>query len=63
MTAEVIALIANSAISLLGIIITALISNAVTKYRIERLEKQVEKHNNVVDRVIRLEQKVEDIKT
>lgn len=62
MTVEIIALIANSAISLLGIVITALISNTLTKWRIEQLEKKVEKHNNVVDRMIKLEQKVEDMR-
>lgn len=58
---ETIALIANSAISLLGIIITALVTNSVTKYRVEQLEKKVDKHNGVIERVYKLEQKVEDI--
>ena len=30
-------------------------SNKLTGYRIEQLEKKVEKHNNVVERVFRLE--------
>ena len=58
---ETVSLIANSAVSLLGIILTALITNSVTKYRIEQLEKKVEKHNTIVERVFKLEQKVEDI--
>lgn len=37
--------------SLLGIIASAKLSN----YRIEQLEKKVEKHNSVVDRVYELE--------
>lgn len=37
--------------SLLGIIASAKLSN----YRIEQLEKKVEKHNSVIDRVYKLE--------
>ncbi len=33
-----------------------LAANRLTNYRIERLEKQVEKHNQVIDRVYKLEQ-------
>ncbi len=33
-----------------------LTANRLTNYRIERLEKQVEKHNQVIDRVYKLEQ-------
>lgn len=58
---ETVALIANSAISLLGIILTALLTNSITKYRVEQLEKKVDKHNGVIERVYKLEQKVEDI--
>ncbi|WP_312373025.1 hypothetical protein [Lachnoclostridium sp.] len=32
-------------------------ANKLTNYRIEQLEKKVEKHNNVVERVFRLEEK------
>ena len=38
----------------LGGIIT---SSKLTSYRIEQLEKKVEKHNNVLERVYKLEQK------
>lgn len=58
---EIVAALAQSAISLLGIIITALITNSVIKYRVSQLEVKVEKHNNVIERVYKLEQKVEDI--
>lgn len=33
-----------------------LTANRLTNYRLDRLEKQVEKHNNVIDRVYKLEQ-------
>lgn len=39
--------------SLLGVIATA----RLTTYRIEQLEKKVDKHNQVIDRVYKLEQK------
>lgn len=53
-------------------IIVALISFAGTcigswgglklmSYRIEQLEKKVEKHNSVIERVFKLEQKVSDM--
>ncbi len=35
-----------------------LTSSKLTNYRIEQLEKKVEKHNNVVERVFGLEKKV-----
>lgn len=38
----------------LGGILTA---NKLTNYRIEQLEKKVEKHNQVIDRVYKLEQR------
>lgn len=38
--------------SLFGI----LAANKLTTYRIEQLEKKVEKHNNVIERVVTLEQ-------
>jgi len=38
--------------SMLGI----MAANKLTNYRIEQLEKQVEKHNSVIERVYKLEQ-------
>lgn len=60
-TQEIVVFLIQSAISLSGIIITALITNSITKYRVEQLEKKVEKHNSVIERVYKLEQKVEDV--
>lgn len=34
---------------------------ALMAYRLEVLEKKVDKHNNVVERLIKLEQKVDDM--
>ena len=36
-----------------------LVSNKLTTYRIEQLEKKVEKHNSVVERTFRLEEDVQ----
>ena len=33
-----------------------LVANKLTNYRVEQLEKKVEKHNNVIERVYKLEQ-------
>lgn len=51
----------NGLISLAGVIGTAIITNSLIKYRIEQLEKKVDKHNTVIERVFKLEQKVEDL--
>lgn len=49
-------------ISLIGTIIGSLggilASSKMTTYRIEQLEKKVEKHNNVVERMYKLETQV-----
>ncbi len=42
--------------AIISAIISAMISNKVSVYRIEQLEKKVEKHNNLIDRVYRLEE-------
>lgn len=38
-----------------GSLIGVLTANKLTNYRIEQLEKKVEKHNNVIERVYNLE--------
>lgn len=42
--------------TLIGSLCGVLTANKLTNYRIEQLEKKVEKHNNVIDRVYKLEQ-------
>ncbi len=49
-----IAMFGTSIGSLAGI----LVSNKLTNYRIEQLEKKQDKHNGVIERVIALESKV-----
>ena len=45
--------------SLAGIFATQRLSN----YRIEQLEKKVDKHNNLIERVYKLEGEVEQLET
>ena len=59
---EIIIAVVPSIVSLLGIIITAAITNSLVKYRVGELEKKVEKHNNVIERVYKLETEVKDMK-
>lgn len=44
--------------TLIGSIAGILTANKLTNYRIEQLEKKVEKHNQVVERMYNLEKKV-----
>ena len=54
--------LAPSIISLIGILITALITNSIVKYRVEQLEKKVDKHNNLIERMYVCETEIKDIK-
>ena len=42
-------------------LVSAVMANRVTVYKIEALTKEVEKHNKVIERTYALEQKVEDM--
>lgn len=52
-------------ISLAGVIISggisALITNNLVKYRVEQLEKKVDKHNNLIDRMYKAESDIKVI--
>lgn len=61
MTPEVLnALISAIAVIVSGLI-SAIVSNKLMAYRIEQLEKKVDKHNSVIDRTYRLEAEAEVI--
>ena len=47
--------------TLAGSLIGVLASNKLTNYRIEQLEEKVAKHNNLVERTYKLEQRMEVI--
>lgn len=53
--------IISALISLAGVLVTAVISNSLIKYRVDQLERKVDKHNNLIERLYKLEQKVEDL--
>ena len=52
-------------LSLIGTLVGAfggiITANKLTNYRIEQLEKKVEKHNNVIERVFKLETREEEL--
>lgn len=43
----------------LGSLFGVLVSSKLTQYRLEQLEKKVEVHNQVIDRVYKLEERTE----
>ena len=61
MTETVIIAIIAAVGTLLSGIVSAIMANRVTVYRIDALTKEVEKHNKVIERTFRLEQKVDDM--
>ncbi|MBO5959409.1 MAG: hypothetical protein J6Q65_04735 [Lentisphaeria bacterium] len=62
MTSDVLLGLVPSIISLLGIVITAVITNSLVKYRVDQLEKKVDKHNNLIERMYVCETEIKDIK-
>ncbi len=69
MTETVIVAILSLVGTLIGSLFGILTANKLTNYRIEQLEKKVEKHNSVIERVYKLEKEeavieteIEDIK-
>lgn len=48
--------------SLLGSLFGVIASNKLTAYRLEQLEKKVDKHNSVIDRTYKLERDVAMLK-
>ena len=59
MDSSILITLVGSAIGTFGGILA---SNKLTNYRIEQLEKKVDKHNSVIDRTYRLEQEVAILK-
>lgn len=62
MNSDILLGLVPSLISLTGIIITALITNSLVKYRVEQLEKKVDKHNNLIERMYVVETEIKDVK-
>ena len=47
--------------TIISVLISAAMANRITVYKIETLTKEVEKHNQVIERTFALEQRVEDM--
>lgn len=51
----------TAVLSLIGVICSNLSTRKVVIYRVEQLEKKVDKHNQVIERTFKLEQQVNDL--
>lgn len=58
MTEAVIVAIITGGITLIGTVISNVLNHSKTMYRIDQLEKKVEKHNNMVERMYIVEGKI-----
>ena len=56
MNTEIIVALIASGGGLLGSLVGVIASSKVTTYRIQQLEKKVEKHNTVIERTYKLEE-------
>ena len=54
---------ATALLSFVGVYLSNRKSAAVMEWRLKELEKKVDKHNQVVERTFKLEQKVADMET
>ena len=61
MTPEVLHALINAIAVIVSGLISAIVSNKLMSYRIEQLEKKVDKHNSIIDRTYHLEAQVEVI--
>ena len=61
MTETVIIAIIAAVGTLLSGVVSAIMANRVTVYRLDALTREVERHNQVIERTYRLEQKVTDM--
>ena len=59
MAPEVLHALINAIAVIVSGLISAIVSNKLMAYRIEQLEKKVDKHNSVIDRTYHLEAQVE----
>ena len=53
----------SAASAIIVSVITAVYNNKLLMYRIEQLEKKMDKHNSVIERVTVLETKVADLES
>lgn len=58
MTEGILIAIITGGLAVLGNVVVVAFNNSKTLYRIEQLEKKVEKHNNLVERMTLAEEKI-----
>jgi len=61
MSPEVLVAVLSFAGTVIGSIVGIMTANKLTAYRLDRLEKTVEKHNDVIERVILVERDVKNL--
>lgn len=62
MTEGIMIAIVTGCLAAIPTIIAVVVNNAKTLYRIDILEKKVEKHNNYMERLLQAEVEIKDIK-
>ena len=62
MKVEIVVALISGAVSLAGIIVTAIITNSLVAYRVKMLEAKVDKHNTLIERMFKVETEVENLK-
>ena len=62
MTSEILVALFSLAGTCFGSIVGIFTSNKLVNYRIEQLEKKVDKHNNVIERMALVENEIKNIK-
>lgn len=62
MTEGIMIAIVTGCLAAIPTIIAVVVNNAKTLYRIDILEKKVEKHNNYMERLLQAEVEIRDIK-
>lgn len=59
MSNELIVALMLGVLELVGVIITVVIGNSKTQYRIEQLEKKQDKHNTLIERMFKVEKRLD----
>lgn len=62
MTEGILIALVTGGLAVVGNIIVVVFNNAKTLYRIDQLEKKVEKHNNFIERMFVAETEIKEIK-
>lgn len=58
MSGELLVALLLGVLELVGVIITVIIGNSKTQYRIEQLEKKQDKHNTLIERMYKVEDRL-----